>query len=64
MGAGPIGLATLTWAKGKGATVVVSEMAAGRIELARKLGADVVVNPQERRPRRSGARDDRARRPN
>jgi (R,R)-butanediol dehydrogenase / meso-butanediol dehydrogenase / diacetyl reductase len=50
MGAGPIGLATLTWAKGKGATVVVSEMAPGRRELAQQLGADVVVNPQERDP--------------
>lgn len=50
MGAGPIGLATLTWAKGKGATVVVSELAEGRAELARKLGADVVVNPKEKDP--------------
>lgn len=50
MGAGPIGLATLTWAKGKGAKVVVSELAAGRGELARKLGADVVVNPKEQSP--------------
>jgi (R,R)-butanediol dehydrogenase / meso-butanediol dehydrogenase / diacetyl reductase len=50
MGAGPIGLATLTWAKGKGATVVVSELAAGRGELALKLGADVVVNPNEHKP--------------
>jgi (R,R)-butanediol dehydrogenase/meso-butanediol dehydrogenase/diacetyl reductase len=50
MGAGPIGLAVLTWAKGKGATVVVSEIAAGRAELARKLGADVVINPKEADP--------------
>lgn len=50
MGAGPIGLATLTWAKGKGATVVVSELAAGRGELALKLGADVVVNPNQQKP--------------
>jgi len=50
MGAGPIGLATLTWAKGKGATVVVSEIAEGRAELARKLGADVVVNPNTQTP--------------
>jgi (R,R)-butanediol dehydrogenase/meso-butanediol dehydrogenase/diacetyl reductase len=50
MGAGPIGLATLTWAKGKGATVVVSELAEGRAELARKLGADVVVNPNDKHP--------------
>jgi (R,R)-butanediol dehydrogenase/meso-butanediol dehydrogenase/diacetyl reductase len=50
MGAGPIGLATLTWAKGKGATVVVSELAEGRAELARKLGADVVINPKQQNP--------------
>jgi (R,R)-butanediol dehydrogenase/meso-butanediol dehydrogenase/diacetyl reductase len=50
MGAGPIGLATLVWAKGKGATVVMSEMAPGRTELAKKLGADVVVNPDDRDP--------------
>jgi len=48
--AGPIGLATLTWAKGKGATVVVSEIAEGRAELARKLGADVVLNPNNEAP--------------
>ena len=50
MGAGPIGLAALTWAKAKGATVVVSELATGRGELARKLGADVVVNPNDINP--------------
>lgn len=50
MGAGPIGLATLTWAKAKGATVVVSELAEGRGELARKLGADVIVNPNNEPP--------------
>jgi (R,R)-butanediol dehydrogenase/meso-butanediol dehydrogenase/diacetyl reductase len=50
LGAGPIGLAALTWAKAKGATVVVSELATGRGELARKLGADVVVNPNDTNP--------------
>ena len=50
MGAGPIGLAVLTWAKGKGANVVVSEIAEGRAALARKLGADAVVNPKESDP--------------
>jgi (R,R)-butanediol dehydrogenase / meso-butanediol dehydrogenase / diacetyl reductase len=50
MGAGPIGLAVLTWAKGKGANVVVSELAEGRAELAKKLGADLIVNPKERNP--------------
>jgi (R,R)-butanediol dehydrogenase / meso-butanediol dehydrogenase / diacetyl reductase len=50
MGAGPIGLATIVWAKAKGATVVVSEIAPGRAELARALGADVVINPNECNP--------------
>jgi (R,R)-butanediol dehydrogenase / meso-butanediol dehydrogenase / diacetyl reductase len=50
MGAGPIGLAVLTWAKGKGARVVVSEIAEGRADLARQLGADVVVNPKAADP--------------
>lgn len=50
MGAGPIGLATLIWAKSKGVKVVVSEIAAGRAELARQLGADVVINPNDRNP--------------
>ncbi len=46
MGAGPIGLSTLIWAKAKGASaVVVSELAPGRTELAMKLGASAVVNP-------------------
>ncbi|MGA9725330.1 MAG: alcohol dehydrogenase catalytic domain-containing protein [Candidatus Binatus sp.] len=51
MGAGPIGLSTLIWAKAKGASaVVVSELAPGRTELAMKLGADAVVNPTEDDP--------------
>jgi (R,R)-butanediol dehydrogenase / meso-butanediol dehydrogenase / diacetyl reductase len=46
MGAGPIGLATLLWCKAKGATtVIVSELARGRSELARRLGATEVVDP-------------------
>lgn len=46
MGAGPIGLSTLIWAKARGASaVVVSELAPGRTELAMKLGASAVVNP-------------------
>jgi (R,R)-butanediol dehydrogenase/meso-butanediol dehydrogenase/diacetyl reductase len=51
MGAGPIGLSTLIWAKAKGAgAVVVSELAPGRTELAMKLGASAVVNPNEHDP--------------
>lgn len=46
MGAGPIGIATLLWCKAKGATtVIVSELAPGRGELASRLGATEVVNP-------------------
>lgn len=51
MGAGPIGLAALTWCKAKGASpIIVSELAAGRGELALKLGATEVVNPNQRNP--------------
>ena len=51
MGAGPIGLSTLIWAKAKGASaVVVSELAPGRTELATRLGASAVVNPTENDP--------------
>jgi 2-desacetyl-2-hydroxyethyl bacteriochlorophyllide A dehydrogenase len=51
MGAGPVGLAVLLWCKAKGADpVVVSELAPGRSELARKLGATAVVNPREYNP--------------
>ena len=48
MGAGPIGLSTLLWCKAKGArTVVVSELAERRFELARTLGATAVVDPRQ-----------------
>jgi (R,R)-butanediol dehydrogenase / meso-butanediol dehydrogenase / diacetyl reductase len=51
MGAGPIGLSTMLWAKAKGAgAVIVSELAPGRTELAMKLGADAVVNPSKQNP--------------
>lgn len=46
LGAGPIGLVTLLWARDAGlAPVVVSELAEGRRELARRLGATDVVDP-------------------
>jgi (R,R)-butanediol dehydrogenase / meso-butanediol dehydrogenase / diacetyl reductase len=45
-GGGPIGLLTLLGAKHKGAgTVIVSEPAPRRQELARQVGADVVLDP-------------------
>jgi (R,R)-butanediol dehydrogenase/meso-butanediol dehydrogenase/diacetyl reductase len=51
MGAGPIGLAALTWCKAKGANpIIVSELAAGRADLALKLGATEIVNPTQQKP--------------
>lgn len=51
MGAGPIGLSTLVWCKERGAsTILVSELAAGRADLAMRLGATEVVNPKEKDP--------------
>ena len=51
IGAGPIGLATLLWCKAKGAgAVVVSELAPARVDLAYKLGATAVVDPQKESP--------------
>ncbi|KAL1970763.1 hypothetical protein VTN77DRAFT_2597 [Rasamsonia byssochlamydoides] len=48
LGAGPIGLAILMLLRVWGAsTVVVSEVAQSRIMQAKKLGADLVVNPAE-----------------
>ncbi len=46
LGAGPIGLVTLLWARDAGVEhVVVSELAGGRRELARRLGAAEVIDP-------------------
>ncbi len=51
MGAGPIGLAALTWCKAKGANpIIVSELVAGRADLALKLGATEIVNPTQQKP--------------
>ena len=47
VGAGPIGLAITLWARHLGAgEVVVSEPHAGRRELAERLGASVLVDPE------------------
>ena len=47
-GAGPIGLATLVWARALGAgPIVISDPAASRRELALQLGADAAVDPRE-----------------
>ncbi|HYL59991.1 MAG TPA: alcohol dehydrogenase catalytic domain-containing protein [Candidatus Acidoferrales bacterium] len=51
MGAGPIGLVTLLWARFAGASaIVVSEMAEGRRAMALKMGADVAVDPRVKNP--------------
>ena len=48
MGAGPIGLMTLLWLKKEGARhVTVSDLAAPRRALARQLGADLVLDPND-----------------
>ena len=44
VGAGPIGLFALLAAKAKGAVVTVCDMLDGRLEKAKKLGADHIVN--------------------
>ena len=49
LGAGVIGLACLQVAQRVGATLtIVSDLSDSRLELARKLGADIVVNPSRR----------------
>jgi L-iditol 2-dehydrogenase len=45
-GGGPIGLAVLIAAKAAGARVIVSDTLPYRLDLARRLGADVVANPE------------------
>jgi len=51
IGAGPIGLVTVIWARRLGArAIVVSEIADGRAGLALRFGADRVVNPNHTDP--------------
>ncbi|HEY1522982.1 MAG TPA: zinc-binding dehydrogenase [Solirubrobacteraceae bacterium] len=51
IGCGPIGLAVILMLKARGVrTVVASDYASGRRELARRCGADVVVDPQAEAP--------------
>ncbi len=45
MGAGPIGLVILQAAKRLGAKVLITDLAESRLELAKRLQADVTVNP-------------------
>ena len=47
IGAGPIGLACATWCKFFGArNIVISEMSPARIDMAKKLGFDQIVDPK------------------
>jgi len=51
IGAGTIGLLTLVAAKLRGAgLVIVTDLSPHRLEMARKLGADVVVNVKDQNP--------------
>jgi (R,R)-butanediol dehydrogenase / meso-butanediol dehydrogenase / diacetyl reductase len=57
MGAGPIGLITLLWARFAGArTIVMSEPLLERRDLALKLGADSAVDPRMHNPAAEMAR--------
>ncbi len=47
LGAGPIGLYYTALLKASGLKVIVSEISEFRSKFARKMGADVIVNPQE-----------------
>lgn len=48
LGCGPIGLMAIAIAKASGASfVIATEIMPYRIELAKKMGADYVINPQE-----------------
>jgi (R,R)-butanediol dehydrogenase/meso-butanediol dehydrogenase/diacetyl reductase len=51
MGAGPIGIVTMLWARFAGArAIVVSEVAEQRRQLALKMGADAAVDPRMQNP--------------
>ncbi len=50
LGAGPIGLAALQFAKLDGAKVIISEPSAKRLAVAKKLGADLTVDPKSTNP--------------
>jgi threonine dehydrogenase-like Zn-dependent dehydrogenase len=47
MGAGPIGLLTLQVARARGARTFVTDIDADRLALARRLGADAVIDPEK-----------------
>ncbi len=47
LGAGPVGLLLIAMLKASGVKVIASEVSEYRASVARKIGADVVVNPQK-----------------
>jgi len=50
LGAGPIGIAALVWARDLGAKTVVSDPSPGRRAMAERLGATAVVDPKKDEP--------------
>jgi (R,R)-butanediol dehydrogenase / meso-butanediol dehydrogenase / diacetyl reductase len=50
LGAGPIGIATLLWARELGARAIVSDPSPGRRAMAERLGATAVVDPTTQDP--------------
>jgi L-gulonate 5-dehydrogenase len=50
VGAGPIGLCILTMCKLLGAYVIISDIVPSRLELAKKLGADQIINTARQDP--------------
>ncbi|MBI3971208.1 MAG: alcohol dehydrogenase catalytic domain-containing protein [Chloroflexi bacterium] len=50
LGAGPIGLGVMLLAKRRGARVLATDVVDYRLDLAKRLGADVVVNPRRQDP--------------
>lgn len=51
IGCGPVGLAVITMLKASGVRrIIASDFSSGRRELARRLGADLVVDPAETSP--------------
>jgi L-gulonate 5-dehydrogenase len=50
VGAGPIGLCILTMCKLLGAYVIISDIVASRLDLAKKLGADQIINTAVQNP--------------
>jgi len=55
IGCGPVGLAVIAMLKARGVkAIVASDYSPGRRELARRCGADVVINPAENSPYADG----------